>query len=318
MGYDQGADMAIDQATQDFLSQMAEQGAKPMHEGTPEEAREMFDGIGELSGPGPEVAHVEDTILTAADGGNLLVRAFAPTGVSKSVIVYYHGGGWVIGDVDGFDNLARQLATRTQSTVVLVNYRKAPEHKYPIAVEDSWTALEWVDEHKADLATAGVPLIVVGDSAGGNLSAVMAQRAKARGGPAISLQVLVYPVTAADFDTASYLDAENQLMLNKDSMTWFWDHYAQEDRRHETEASPLQENDLSNLPPAVVLIAEHDVLRSEGEAYAAALQKAGVPVEQRLFEGQMHGFFTMVNILPGSASGIEYVSDAVNKHLSSN
>ncbi len=227
-----------------------------------------------------------------------------------------HGGGWVLGALGEFDTLARQIVDRTGATVVLVDYRLAPEHRYPVAAGDSWAALRWADEHLEELAGAHAPLIVAGDSAGGNLSAVVAQRAKAEGGPAISLQVLVYPVTDAGTGNASYTDPANQLLLTREAMIWFWGHYAPDpaDRKN-PDASPLLSEDLSGLPPAVVLTAEHDPLRDEGEAYADKLRTAGVPVQHRRFPGQMHGFFTMVNVLPGAADGLDYVAGSIDRHL---
>ena len=153
------------------------------------------------------------------------VRILSPENEARAVIVYYHGGGWVMGSLDEFDTLARKLVNATDAAVVLVDYRLAPEHPYPAAVEDAWAALKWVDRHVERIAGTAVPLIVAGDSAGGNLAAVVSQRAKREGGPAISQQVLIYPVTDADLDTDSYLDEANQLMVSRDSMSWFWDHY---------------------------------------------------------------------------------------------
>ncbi|MQA14883.1 MAG: alpha/beta hydrolase fold domain-containing protein [Pseudonocardiaceae bacterium] len=308
--------MALDDATAAFLTQMADSGTKPLHEMTPDEARGLMAGLGEMYGPGPELARAEDAEVAAADG-SFPVRILVPNGPPRAVIVYYHGGGWVIGDLAGFDTLGRTLAQRTGCAVVLVDYRLAPEFRYPTAVEDSWAALGWVSQRVAEIAGAEVPLVVAGDSAGGNLSAIMVQRAKAAGGPAISLQVLVYPVTDADLDNSSYRDPANQLMLTRESMVWFWDLYAPDvASRKGPDASPIQAADLSGLPPAVVLTAEHDVLRDEGEAYAARLREAGVAVTHRRFDGQMHGFFTMVNVLPGSAAAIEYVADEIERNLS--
>ena len=305
--------MALDEATTALLAQMAESGGKPIHEMTPMEARGLGTTLRDLYGPGPEVARVVDEAVLV-DGGEIAVRIFAPAD-PRAMIVYYHGGGWVIGALDEFDTLARQLVQRTGAAVTLVDYRLAPEHRYPTAAEDAWAALRWVQAH-LDEHGLRLPLIVAGDSAGGNLSAVMTQRAKAEGGPEIDLQVLVYPVTDADFDNASYRDPANQLMLSRDSMIWFWDHYAPDQAsRRNPDASPLQAADLSGLPPAVVVTAEHDVLRDEGEAYAEKLRAAGVPVEHRRFAGQMHGFFTMVNLLPGSAEAHEYVAEQIDRHL---
>jgi acetyl esterase len=263
----------------------------------------------ELYGPGPEVASVREERVPVGDGETIAVRVLTPAGTPDSVIVYYHGGGWVIGALDEFDTLARQLANRTGAVVALVDYRLAPEHRYPVAARDAWAALRWIDENLERVAGARLPLVVAGDSAGGNLSAIVAQRARAEGGPAIEAQVLIYPVTDADVDNASYTDPANALMLTREAMIWFWDHYApdQADRRN-PDASPLRAQDLSGLPPAIVLTAEHDVLRDEGEAYAEKLRAAGVPVTHRRFPGQMHGFFTMVNVLPGAADGLEYVA----------
>lgn len=307
--------MALDEATTAFLSQMAQSGMKPLHEMTPDEARGLGGLLRDMYGPGPALPHVADEAVPV-DGGQIPVRVLSPSETPRAVIVYYHGGGWVIGTLDEFDTLGRKLAERTGAAVVLVDYRLAPEHRHPVAADDAWSALCWVDTHLERIAGTRVPLIVAGDSAGGNLSAIVAQRARAEGGPEIDLQVLVYPVTDADLDTASYRDPENQLMLTRDSMIWFWNHYAPDTAsRKNPDASPLQAPDLSGLPPAVVLTAEHDVLRDEGEAYADRLEQAGVPVRRRRFAGQMHGFFTMVNVLPGSAAGLEFVAEEIDRHL---
>jgi acetyl esterase len=308
--------MALDEATAAFLAQMAESGAKPLHEMTPDEARGLGAMLLELYGPGPDVHRVSDESIPLPDGSSIAARVIAPSESPTAILLYLHGGGWVIGTLDEFDHLGRLLANRTGATVVIADYRLAPEHRYPAAAEDCWAALTWVDAHRAELGGTGLPIIVGGDSAGGNLTAIVAQRAKAQGGPEISLQVLVYPVTDADLDNATYTDPENQLMLTREGMAWFWDHYAPDPAsRSNADASPLQADDLSGLPPAVVLIAEHDVLRQEGEVYAQRLRDAGVPVEERLFAGQMHGFFTMVNVLPGCGDALEYVGEQIDRHL---
>ena len=307
--------MAIDEATAGFLAQLAETGMKPLHEMTPAEARALGDQLKDLYGPGPEVASSTDHTLTGADGGEFGVRVLVPQGPVGSLVVYYHGGGWVIGNIDEYDNLGRQLATLLGAAVVLVNYRKAPEYRYPAAAEDSWAALQWAAAQMTEIAGGQVPLIVMGDSAGGNLSAIMAQRARREGGPELARQVLIYPVTDADLDNDTYRDPENQLLLTRESMVWFWDHYAPDPAsRRNPDASPLQaaDADLAGLAPAVVLTAEHDVLRAEGEAYADRLRAAGVPTELRRFPGQMHGFFSMVGVLPGSAAGLDYVAEQLS------
>jgi acetyl esterase len=220
------------------------------------------------------------------------------------------------GDIDEFDTLGRKIAERTNCAVVLVDYRLAPDHRYPIAVDDSYAALEWVGAHLTEIAGADVPIIVGGDSAGGNLAAIMAQRSRDRGGPPIALQALVYPVTDANLDNASYTNDENQLLLSRESMVWFWDHYLPEvERRTEIDASPSRAADLSGLPPAIVITAEYDVLRDEGEAYADRLAASGVAVDRHRHSGQMHGFFTLL-MVPGHEEAIEQIAATIDTHLS--
>ena len=302
--------MTLDFATAELLEQMAEGGGKPLHESTVEEARALGAGLADLNGPAPAMVRVEEHGL-AVPGGSVPLRVLVPLERPAGVIVYYHGGGWVIGAIDEFDTLARKLAERTSCAVVLVDYRLAPEHRYPVAVDDSYAALEWAAARLDEIAGPDAPLFVAGDSAGGNLAAVMALRARDRGGPPIAAQVLIYPVTDADFERPSYTDPENQLLLTREAMVWFWDHYTPDPaQRGEADASPLRAADLAGLPPAVVLTAEHDVLRDEGEAYAERLKEAGVPVNFMRHEGQAHGFFTLL-MLPGSERGFQQVVKAV-------
>jgi acetyl esterase len=306
--------MALDEATAALLAQLAGTGTKPMHELTPAEARGLAAALRGQAPPGPEMARVQNARARAA-GGVIPVRVLVPGERPRGVIVYYHGGGWVIGGIDDADLLGRELAQRTGCAVVLPGYRLAPEYRYPTAVEDSVAALRWAADHLIDIAGAPVPLIVAGDSAGGNLAAVVALRARLDG-PAIAAQVLVYPVTDADFSTTSYRDPANDLLLTRESMAWFWDHYAPDPAaRLHPDAAPLRAPNLSGLPPAIVVTAEHDVLRDEGELYATRLLKAGVPVTLRRFAGQMHGFFTMTGVLPGSADALEFVAAALDQQL---
>ncbi|MFV9453428.1 alpha/beta hydrolase [Rhodococcus sp. NM-2] len=270
----------------------------------------MGIALKKIYGPGPRMQRVENHTLDGDPSGNVNVRILLPHENPNAVIVYFHGGGWVTGSIDEFDTFGRKLAAATKAAVVLVNYRKAPEHPYPIAVNDAWTALTWTAARLAKIGGPDVPLVVAGDSAGGNLAAVLTQRARdTAGAPPIALQVLAYPVTDSNLNRASYADPENQLLVDRQSMVWFWDHYLkQANRRFHPEASPLRARSFQNLPPAIILTAEHDVLRDEGEAYVRRLTDAGVLVRHRRFDGQMHGFFTFVNILPGSDAGINYVA----------
>jgi acetyl esterase len=306
--------MALDEATAALLAQLADTGTKPMHELTPAEARGLAAALRGQAPPGPDMARVQNARARVA-GGVVPVRVLVPGERPRGVIVYYHGGGWVLGGIDDADLLGRELAQRTGCAVVLPGYRLAPEYRYPTAVEDSLAAVRWTADHLIDIAGAPVPLIVAGDSAGGNLAAVVALRARLAG-PAIAAQVLVYPVTDADFSTTSYQDPANDLLLTRESMAWFWDHYAPDPAaRLHPDASPLRAPNLSGLPPAIVVTAEHDVLRDEGELYATRLLKAGVPVTLRRFAGQMHGFFTMTGVLPGSADALEFVAATLDQQL---
>lgn len=303
--------MAVDFATKAVLDQMVSAGGKALHESTPEEARALGKAFAAMAGPAPTMARAEDHEVAVA-GGVVPVRVLVPPQGARGVIVYLHGGGWVIGAIDEFDTMARKLAERTSCAVVVVGYRLAPEHRYPVAVDDSYAALEWTAAHLKEITGRDdVALIVAGDSAGGNLAAIMALRARDRNGPKIALQVLIYPVTDANLDRPSCTDPENQLILTRDAMVWFWDHYAPDaSRRAEPDASPLRAASLAGLPPAVVLTAEYDVLRDEGEAYADRLKEAGVPVDFKRHAGQMHGFFTFL-LLPGSERGFQHVVKAV-------
>jgi acetyl esterase len=300
--------MALDEATTSFLTEAAKAGGPALHEMTPQQAREMNAGLDALFGRGPDLPLVEDVEISVG-GGSLPARVFRPE-EATGVVVYFHGGGWMVGTLSGFDTLCRQLAHRTGRTVVLVEYRKAPENPFPTALEDAWAALQWIDERREELSAPG-ELVVAGDSAGGNLAAALAQRVARDGGPEIDFQVLVYPVCAADFETDSYRDPANALMLTRESMQMFWDAYVPDERdRKDPSAAPLH-GDVTGLAPALVVLAEHDVLRSEGQAYADKLRDAGVPVEEHVVPGQMHGFFTFPHVLPGAAQGMDLVVEAL-------
>ncbi|GLZ45380.1 putative lipase/esterase [Actinomycetospora sp. NBRC 106375] len=304
--------MALDEASTALLTQLGESGLPPISDMTPEQARGLGPALAEMYGPGPDVE-----LVAEPPDAPVPVRVIVPAGTPRGVVVYYHGGGWVIGALDEFENLGRTLAVRTGCVVVLVDYRLAPEHRYPTAVEDAWTALRWVDEQVETLAGARVPIVVAGDSAGGNLAAIVARRARDAGGPALAAQVLVYPVTDANVDRPSYVDPDNQLIVSRAAMIWFWGHYAPDPSlRGQPDASPLRADDLGGLPPAAVLLAEHDPLRDEGQAYADRLAEAGTGVSTLLVPGQMHGFFTLL-MLPGAAVGMDFVVDEIAKALAS-
>ena len=297
--------MPLDDATKAFLDEMAAGDPAPLHELSLEQARAFGIEMARRFGDGPEMERVSRHSVAAGDGTPLEMRLLVPRGKARALIVFFHGGGWVCGSLDEVETLGRRLADRAGCKVVLAQYRLAPEHPFPAAIDDAWTALRWAAEH-----AGGLPLIVAGDSAGGNLAAVVAQRA----GHEVALQILVEPVTDSDTETASYRDPDNQLIVTRDSMLWFFERYAPDRAtRSDPRLAPLRAADLSGAPPAVVLTAEHDVLRDEGEAYAERLRAAGVDVSHKRFAGQMHGFFALVNVLPASEDGLDFVVEAIKR-----
>jgi acetyl esterase len=243
----------------------------------------------DLCGPGEPVAEVRD-VRVPSSGGEVLVRAFRPEGDGPlPVLAYLHGGGWVMGSLDTYDTLLRALANATGAIVAGVEYRLAPEHRFPAALEDSLAAIRWLAAHADELGGDGSRLALAGDSAGGNLAAVAARRL--RGELEIALQVLVYPVTDAGVNLPSYREFADGHGLSAASMRRFWDLYLDGADGSHPDASPLRAGDLAGVAPALVLTAEEDVLRDEGEAYAGALRDAGVEVELVRWPGSIHGFF---------------------------
>ncbi len=278
--------MPLDPDAQAYLDALA--GAPSMSEVGPVEARRGFEAAApELFGPTDPVGAVFDQTIP----GPVRTRVYQPVGAGRDlpVLVYFHSGGWVIGSLDTHDGLCRALCARTPCVVVAVDYRLAPEHRFPAAVEDAWAATAWVAEHAGSIGADPTRIAVGGDSAGGTLAAAVTFRARAKGLPLV-FQLLVYPVTDFDLDTMSYVENATGYGLTRDTMRWFWEQYLGPDGDGGArEASPLREPDLSGLPPALVITAEYDPLRDEGEAYAGRLEAAGVTVELSRYEGLIHG-----------------------------
>ena len=276
-----------------MLDQIEESGLPKLNELPPVDARTQAKLMTELVGAGPEVARLDEfSIPTAA--GEIPARLYAPSDPA-GVILWIHGGGWVICDLDTHDAMCRLLATESGCEVIAVDYRLAPEHPFPAPLEDAWDALRWVAEQAGER-----PVIVAGDSAGGNLAAVCALRARDRGGPELALQVLVYPATSGDLTTPSCAKygSGRDTFLTLAEMEWFWAHYvgdASDDSG--PELRPLRAQDHSGLPPTILVTAEYDPLRDDGFAYAKALQTAGVPVTHHHYDDVVHAFFTLVNML---------------------
>jgi acetyl esterase/lipase len=250
--------------------------------------------------PGPEVGEVVDGVLPGA-AGDLRYRLFRPASPGPHpVVLYFHGGGWVIGDHVSDEPLCRDLCVRSEAVVVSVDYRHGPEAPYPAAAEDAWAALRWVAAHAIELGGIPDDLVVAGWSAGGNLAAVVAQRARDEGGPVLRGQLLLTPATDAGMATGSYRENAEGYGLTGDLMRYFWDHYCDPAQRTDPTASPLRGR-LDDLPPAIVITAEFDPLRDEGVAYAEALRAAGVPVEHVAARGHTHTSLTMVDVVLSGA-----------------
>ncbi len=266
-----------------------------------------------------EVETVEKILNRTIPGpaGEIPVRIYTPAGDGPlPVLVYFHGGGFVICDLDSHDSICRALANAAVCVVISVEYRLAPESPFPAAPEDCYAATCWAAEQPASAGFDASRLAVGGDSAGGNLSAVVALMARDRGGPRIAHQLLIYPVTDCAFDTPSYEENAEGYLLTREMMRWFWQHYLenQEDAANPM-ASPLRAEKLEGLPAATVITAEFDPLRDEGEAFAAKLEAAGVPMERTRYDGMFHGFFGMTDILDTAKVAVAQAGAALRKAL---
>lgn len=288
--------MPVDPEAQALLDMMAATGVPAISALPVEDARRMVDMMPELSGLIPEpVAKVEDRPIPGP-AGQITVRVYTPQGSKPfPVLVFFHGGGFAIGSIEGYDELCRALTNAAGCIMVSVDYRLAPEHKFPAAVDDCYAATKWVAENANAIGGDPTRIAVGGDSAGGNLAAVVALMARDRGTPPLVYQLLVYPCTNfAAFDTPSHRENAEGYFLTKDDMVWFMDLYLRSEAdAHNPYASPLRAQDLRGLPPALVITAEFDPLRDEGEAYAARLREAGVPVICTRYNGMIHGFVIM-------------------------
>lgn len=308
--------MPLDPQAQKVVDALAALRLKPFKDSTPAEARESMRSRTAALGPFEEVAAVTDHRVPVA-GGEITVRVYKPAGLGPHpVLVFYHGGGWVIGDLYTHDGICRSIVNAAGCAVAAVDYRLAPEFKYPVPVEDSYAGLLWVVANATRLGLDPARIAVGGDSAGGNLAAVMTLLARDRRGPRLLLQVLVYPVTNYDFDTTSYRENATGFVLTTEDMRWFWRHYlAREEQGREPLASPLLAKSLADLPPALVITAGCDPLRDEGEAYAARLRDSGVAVTLTQYPGMFHGFLRMTRILDQSRVLLDEIAGALKKAL---
>jgi acetyl esterase len=285
------------------LRLVALSGHPGLHAMTPAQARaEIRRSSRVFAGSPPPVARVEELVVPGP-AGSIAARLYVPfdDGRRRALIVHYHGGGWVIGDLDTHDTACRHLALEADAGVLAIDYRLAPEHRFPAAVDDALGAFQWAAANAAALGFASARVAVAGDSAGGNLAAVVAQLASRNGGPRPVAQLLAYPVTDVSTKHPSYRLFTDGFLLTERDMDWFRRHYLPDDATAlDPRVSPLLAPDLRGLPPAVVLTCGFDVLRDEGEAYARRLEQAGVPVVLRRSAGLIHGFCNAVSVSPSS------------------
>jgi acetyl esterase len=287
--------MPLDPQAQAFLDQIAALGGQPLSSMPVPIARQSMEMLASMNGAELPLASAVDRPIPGP-AGQIPVRVYTPTGTAPlPMLVYFHGGGWVLGSLGTHDGICRSLANGAGCVVVSVDYRLAPEHRYPAAADDCYAATQWCAAHAAELGGDAACIAIGGDSAGGNLTAVVAQMARDRGDPKHVFQLLIYPVTDAACDTPSYRQNAEGYLLTAGDMAWFWDHYLGGDKTRGAEpyASPLKAKTLAGLPPALVITAEFDPLRDEGEAYGAALENAGVATKVTRYDGMIHGFFGM-------------------------
>jgi acetyl esterase len=299
---------------QQLLAAVEEAGLPPVEEQAVPDARASIAGFIGLQGDPVELPSVVNRTVPGL-AGEIPVRVYTPAGAAPlPVVVYFHGGGWVIGDLEVVDRPCRLLASAAGAIVVSVDYRLAPEHRYPAAFDDCYGATAWVAEHAGELGGDPGRLAVAGDSAGGNLAAAVTLAARDRGGPPLAAQLLVNPVTDFNFGTESYRENREGYLLSKASMIWFWAHYlGAQGLDKDPYACPLRADDLAGLPPAYVATSEYDPLRDEGEAYARRLREAGVAVTAKRFDGMLHGFFWTLAATPSAAGVLEDMAGVLRR-----
>ncbi len=308
--------MPLEPQAQAVLDQMEAMGLPPAHTVSPEDARTNLNARPRT--PGPEMAKVEDRSIPGP-GPDIPVRIYTPEGSGPFPgLVWFHGGGWVVGNLDTADGNARHMAAGAGCVVVSVGYRLAPEDKFPAAADDSYAATRWTADNAASIGVDPERIAVGGDSAGGNLAAVVSLMTRDRGGPPLVFQLLVYPATERNFETESCRENANGYLLTTDSMKWFWDHYlGSEEDAANPYAAPMVADDLTGLPPALTVTAEFDPLRDEGEAYGRRLQAAGVPATNSRYDGMIHGFFSMSGVVDKGREAVLEASTALKAAFAS-
>ncbi len=311
----------VDHEVQAFLQKLEAGGGKPIETLTPVEARKVLAGAQsgvKLTLPNADVS--EKTIK--AGGGDIKLTIVRPEGVTGVLpaFMFFHGGGWVLGDFPTHERFVRDLVVQSGAVAVFVNYTPSPEAKYRVAIDQAYAATKWVAENGKEIKVDGTRLAVAGNSVGGNMATVVALMAKEKGGPKLRAEVLFWPVTDANFETASYKQFGEGHFLTRNMMKWFWDNYTTDTaKRKEITASPLQATleQLKGLPPTLIQTAENDVLRDEGEAYGRKLDAAGVQVTSVRYNGMIHdfGLLNAISQVPAVRSSLENAGQELKKRL---
>jgi acetyl esterase/lipase len=312
----------VDHGVLEFLDKLSSGGGKPLEQLPPKEAREVLAHAQKSAKVDISGVQIKEKIIKV-DGKPLFLTIMRPQGLKGRlpVFMFFHGGGWVLGDFKTHERLVRDLVVNSGAVAVFVNYTLSPEAKYPVAINQAYGATKWVADHGKEINVDGKNLAVVGNSVGGNMATVVSLMAKEKGTPAIKFQALLWPVTNANFDTNSYQKFASGYFLTKNMMEWFWDNYTTDpQQREEIYASPLRatKEQLKGLPPTLIQTAENDVLRDEGEAYAQKLDEAGVAVTAVRINGLIHdyGLLNALSQIPGTRSALLQVGQEIKKHLS--
>lgn len=317
----QTSDTYVESGTKAFLNVLNSGNGKPVEQLSPKDARAVLTGA--QSSVNVDLSGITVSEKTITYEGQPLVLDIVKPANAKGILpvfMFFHGGGWVLGDFPTHQRLVRDLVVASGAAAVFVNYTPSPEAHYPVAINQAYAATQWVAEHGKEIGVDGKRLAVAGNSVGGNMAAVVSLMAKDKKGPEIKLQVLFWPVTDANFETGSYNQFANGYFLTKNMMKWFWDNYTTDlNARKEIYASPLQADleQLKGLPPALVQVAENDVLRDEGEAYAKKLDDAGVKVIATRYNGMIHdwGLLNPLSQVPGTHSAILQAGAEIKKAL---
>jgi len=313
----------LESKTQAFIEAVAAQGGQPIYKLSYEDARKVLEQA--QSGPIPKAsAHIVEERLPVGPTGSVSVRIYRPAEASGvlPVVMYFHGGGWVLGSANTHDRLLRDLVSQTDAAFVFVNYTPSPEARFPVPIEQAYAATKYIADHAAEFDLDADRLAVAGDSVGGNMTAAVTLLAKQNGGPRIRYQVLFYPVTDSNFGTGSYNEFASGPWLTKPAMEWFWDAYCpNKAERKKSIASPLQATteELRGLPPGLLITDENDVLRDEGEAYARRLMQSGVEVTAVRYLGTIHDFAMLNGIAetPATRSAIQLAAEKLSISLKS-